>query len=373
MGQPRIPDIDSSKVFTNGAGTGLTPLRDYWVRQMRINDEVQFVNRLTWYNIPPEIDGKDVERVIYYRKRGAFFYLSPLKKWAFLPYVTEGAVDYMGRFEYFRPLPFTGADEGRNDKDKMKNIVLSEIKRKPAYSVADIPEGISPEEFQETYCVPVEDYVNQYSRVGLSRSELSEGIIGMEANIPCFINTLLATNCGVRGVRVAGDDEVACVDQASDTIIYNALNGKKFVGIASPMEFQELTDGSGTVNAEEYLLAWESIDNIRIGALGLGNGGIFEKKNSVRNAELGANNYNTSLILEDALSERNRACLILGTGIFGSNPMITPDFYPRVEITVPSGLGMMNMAQTIGNAPETGNNNASNDKSSNESEGGENE
>lgn len=361
MAQPRIPNTESSNIFTNGVGKGLTPLRDYWVKQMRINDEVQFVNRVTWYNIPPEINGKDIERIIYYRKRGAFFYLTPIKKWAFLPYTTEGAVDYMGRYEYYRPLPFTGSDEGKNDKNKMKNIVLAEIKRKPVFTPADIPEGITPEEFRETYCVPVEDYVNQLSQTGIPRAELSEGIIGMEANIPCFINTLLATNCGVRGVRVSGDDEVDCVDQASDTIIYNALNGKKFVGIASPMEFQELTDGSGTVNAEEYLLAWESIDNIRIGALGLGNGGIFEKKNSVRNAELGANNFNTSLILEDALTERNKAGLLLGLGIFGGNPMIAPAFYPRCEITVPSGLGMMQTAQTIGNAPETGNDNASED------------
>lgn len=40
-------------------------------RQLRILDEQNAVNRFTWYNLPPELDGNLIERILFYRGQGA--------------------------------------------------------------------------------------------------------------------------------------------------------------------------------------------------------------------------------------------------------------------------------------------------------------
>lgn len=374
MGVPTLKDKETITALYNNMLRGESPYKDYWIKQLRINDEITHLNRLIWNFIPPEIKGRDIERVLYYRKRGAFFYITPLKKWAFLPYTTEGAVDYLGRYEYFRPLPFTGAEEGKNEKDKMKNIVLADIKRKPCY---EMPDGsMDPVEWANTYCVPVEDYCLQLSQTGIPRARLSEGIIDLESNIPCYVNSLLKNSTGTVGLRVSGDDEQRNVEQADDAVERAALNGRKFVGVNGTMELQELGVQGGRVGAEDFMLVWESLDNVRIGMLGVGNGGIFEKKQQALNAEIGGNNFNTSLIMEDALELRQFACDCLYMGYLA--PLgVPPEFAPNCTARIPQsfGIGLLdNQSDSYGEGSDSDSksngNNLSNNNINNNNSGG---
>ena len=42
---------------------------------LRIIDEQDAINRFKWYNLPDGLDGQLLERILYYRGQGAFFYM----------------------------------------------------------------------------------------------------------------------------------------------------------------------------------------------------------------------------------------------------------------------------------------------------------
>ena len=55
---------------------------------LRIVDEQDAINRYTWYNLPSGLDGQLLERILYYRGQGMFFYVDELNTFYFLPYFT---------------------------------------------------------------------------------------------------------------------------------------------------------------------------------------------------------------------------------------------------------------------------------------------
>lgn len=315
MAQPKLPDWDTIRTMLPGYDpNNLTPWKDYWKKILRINDEQLAVNRFKWHNLPPELSGNLIERILYYRGRGALLFIKELNKWVFLPYTLEGSIDMYGRYEHIKPLPFMGKDEEKKDNGRI-GVILSTQLRQPVY---DIPSGmgddIDPKDFIETKCVLLCDYSQQLSQYIIPRQELNEGIIDMESNIPCYVNTLLSNSTGVTGIRVNGDDEAASVQRASDTAQIAALNGKRFLAMNGQLEWQDLST-SGQMRAEDMLLSMQSFDNMRLNTYGIDNGGIFEKKAHMLAAEQSMNSSPTSLIMEDGLYQRQRFCDIVNMGV----------------------------------------------------------
>ena len=54
------------------------------------------------------MDGQLLERILYYRGQGAFFYMESLEKFFFLPFALDGEIDVYGRYTGITPLPFNG-------------------------------------------------------------------------------------------------------------------------------------------------------------------------------------------------------------------------------------------------------------------------
>ena len=124
-----------------------------------------------------------------------------------------------------------------------------------------------------------------------------------------FMRTALVNSTGVMGMRVDGADEAANVYAASDAINIAALTGQKYVPIEGAIEFQELTSGQ-VAKGEEFFLAMQSLDNYRLSLYGLDNGGLFQKKSHMLEAEQDMRAGATSLILQDALKCRQEALTI---------------------------------------------------------------
>jgi hypothetical protein len=121
-------------------------------------------------------------------------------------------------------------------------------------------------------------------------------------------------------MRVNGDDEDAEVKRASSAVYDAAMKGEKWVSIKSAVEFQELNTGIGAIKAEEFLLAMQALDNYRMSLYGLQNGGLFQKKSHMLEAEQAMNAGNVSLALQDGLGLRqefsNMCNTILGTSMW---------------------------------------------------------
>ena len=269
---------------------------------LRVIDEQDYINRFTWYNLPPELDGNLIERILYYRGQGMFFFMKETEKFYFLPYTLDGEIDIYGRFITTTPLPFNGSStDGEKERPWISGLV-----RKPIYDLSDTIDADINKMLDER-CVLISDYSKQYSQTVLSRQILNEPLLDMESDCLPFMRTALLNSTGLLGVRVNSTDESANIVNASKGITNAALMGQKYVPIVGAIEFQELT-GNTVANAEEFLVAMQSLDNLRLRTIGVKNGGVYEKKDTLLQSEMAMNTASMQSPLQDSLTMRQNAC-----------------------------------------------------------------
>lgn len=295
-------------------------------KNLRILDEQDAVNRFTWYNLPSGLNSRLMERILYYKGQGMFFKLKD--QFYFLPYALDGTIDVYGRFTSVTPLPFNGKSQ-TGDKE---TPWITGLTRKCTYEVQIQDDYVNLEtgdilvdkilETQETYCVLIKDYTEQISQTNISRQLLQDPILDVMADMIPFMRTALLNGTGVEGMRVNSQDEQSNVEAASRSVNRAALEGKKWIPICGNVEFQDLTGGQ-VAKAEEFLLAMQSLDNFRLSMYGLDNGGLFQKKSHVLEAEQEMNTGTTGLILRDSLQCRQDACNIINS-IWGLNIWVEP-------------------------------------------------
>ena len=287
-------------------------------KNLRIMDEQNAINCFTWYNLPSGLTPQLLERILYYKGQGMFFYMKEVDKFFFLPYALDGTIDVYGRFTEVTPLPFNGTTKADGEKDKPW---IQGLKRKCVYEV-ELPEDYINEdgtvkveailETQNNSCVLLKDYTEQISQTNISRQILNDPLLDVMAEMVPFARTALLNGTGVQGMRVGSEDEAANVAFASQAINDAALNGKKWIPVVGNIEFQDLTGGN-LAKAEEYFLALQSLDNLRLSFYGLDNGGLFQKKSHMLEAEQEMNQGNVGLVMRDRLENRQNFCTLVNS------------------------------------------------------------
>ena len=274
-------------------------------KTLRVLDEQNAINRYKWYNLPSSLDGQLLERILYYKGQGMFFYMEANDSFYFLPYALNGTIDVYGRFQGVTPLPFNGSTDNEEGKEKPW---ITELTRKPIYDV--LGDEVN-NEFTEA-CVLLSDYSKQISQTNISRQILQEPILDAMAEAFPLARTSLIAHSGIKGMRVNDEDQKAQVELASRATTKAALNGKMWIPLVGNLEFQELTDGTA-LKSEEFLLYMQSLDNFRLSLYGLDNGGLFQKKSHMLEAEQDMNSGNVGLVYQDGLSLRQKFCDIVNS------------------------------------------------------------
>ena len=275
---------------------------------LRLVDEQDAVNRYVWYNLPANITSQELERMLYYKGQLCFFYDKDLEEFYFMPYALDGTIDFYGRFNTIHPVPMTS---GTDDKaNKAQAQYLAEKKLKCIYGIK-LPEEIKEEDIVGS-AVLLHDYTKQLSQLVIPRVSVNEPILDTMAECIPFMRTSLLLGTGVKGVRVQDADQAASVFDGSRSLEAAALTGEAFVPIVGSIEFQELTDGQ-IAKAEEYMLAMQSLDNLRLSGYGIDNGGLFEKKAHELQSEADINGGPVGLVLQDGLSIRQNFCNIVNS------------------------------------------------------------
>lgn len=273
---------------------------------IRVLDEQNAINRYVWYNLPSGIDGQLLERILYYKGQGAFFYIESLEKFFFLPYALNGTIDVYGRFKAITPLPFNGSAT-TEDSPISKNIT-----RFPVYKIIEDTDDYDFDFFMDG-CVLLSDYSKQISQTIIPRKDLNEPILDMMSEAFPFARTSLLANCGVKGMRVNDEDQQAQVKEASRALVRAGLNGDPWIPIVAPTEMQDLTNGSA-LKSQEYLQYMQALDNFRLSLYGLKNGGIFEKDSAYVNTITAGNiQNNVGLVYQDGLTIRQKFCDIVNS------------------------------------------------------------
>lgn len=277
---------------------------------IRKNDEQIAVNRYTWYNLPMDLTSQELERMIYYKGQLCFFYLKPLDKFFFMPYALDGTIDFYGRYNTIHPVPMTS---GTTDKgNKAQAEYLESVKLDCVYGVK-LPEEIDMNTLTNS-AVLLHDYSKQLSQTIIPTQQINDPVIDLEAECMPFLRTALLMGTGTKGLRVADPDAANEVFEANEQLVNGAIEAKPYIPITAPIEFQELTDGTIS-KSQEYLMSMQALDNFRLGLHGVDNGGLFEKKSYVNNAQTGMNyaGGDVGLTLQDGLSIRQNFCNIVNS------------------------------------------------------------
>jgi hypothetical protein len=279
--------------------------------QLRILDEQDAVNRYRWYNLPCNLSSQEVERLLYYRGQLCFFYLPETEQFIFAPYALDGTIDFYGRYNTVHPVPFAeGVDK---ETEKRQSALLAMKKLDVIYGIPDDEEKLI--DWQEKFisgkaCVLVHDYTKQLSQTTISRQVINDPILDIMADCIPFLRTCLLSNTGVKGMRLSNEADYPNILDANMAFEKAALEGKPYIPIVGSVDFQELT-GQSALKAEEYLLAMQGIDNYRLSLYGLDNGGLFQKKSHMLEAEQTMNAGKASIPLNDGLCIRQYFCDIL--------------------------------------------------------------
>lgn len=324
MAGPKLPDYQTLIQAGIDPKTGLplkvsncmkSVLKPNIKKVLRIIDEQDAINRYKWINLPEGLNSNLIERILYYKGQAMFFYIDSNDDdepgtFYFLPYALDGSIDVYGRFTGVTPLPFNGKSQ---ESDKKESPWIEGLIRKPLYDIM-----LEEPEFAdyEKYCVLLTDYSKQISQTILPRQSLNEPLLDVEADCIPFMRTSLLTGTGINGMRVSDPDMADAVTDASRSVEEAALNGEPWIPITGgTVDFQELTPGA-TVKPEEYMVAMQSIDNLRLSTFGLENGGLFEKKAHMLETEQATRGGTVGLIYQDGLSLRQEFCDIVNS-LFG--------------------------------------------------------
>lgn len=275
-------------------------------RTLRIVDEQDAIRRFNWVNMPDGLEDI-IERVLYYKGQGMFFYMEANSTFYFLPYALNGSIDVYGRYTGVTPLPFYGAV----DSEKKPKAWIQGLVKKPIYSIQldDFDYDMITDS-----CVLLSDYCKQISQTTLPRQQLNDPILDFEAELIPFMRTALQNQTGISAVRVNNQDEQANVQALNSQVQRAALTGQKFLAAVGTIEMQELSEAP-IGRAADYMQALESVDNFRLGLYGLENGGIFQKKAHMLEAEqaMSGSGSSTGLVFQDSLAIRQRFCDIVNS------------------------------------------------------------
>ena len=284
-------------------------------RALRIVDEQDAVNRFTWYNLPDGLTSQLLERILYYRGQGAFFKMAD--KFYFLPYALDGTIDVYGRFNSITPLPFNGTTQTKDEKPLIKGLTYDcvyEIMTPEDFIKDDGTFDLDKmENLVDKSAVILKDYTEQISQTNTSRQVLNEPILDIMSDCIPFCRTALLNSTGIKGMRVGNQSEANEVMSANRAINNAALTGQWAVPIVGSVDFQELTSNGGVGKSEEFLLSLQAFDSFRLSLYGLPNGGLFQKKAHMLEAEQNMNAGTASLVLQDSLANRQTFCNIVNS------------------------------------------------------------
>jgi hypothetical protein len=222
-----------------------------------------------------------------------------------MPYALDGTIDFYGRYNTIHPVPMTSGTDDKGSKAQAQ--YLAEKKLKCIYGIDILGEQ---DKFKST--VLLHDYTKQLAQTIQPRVTVNDPLLDVMAECVPFMRTALISSTGINGIRVNDADQQQNVMDAGRSVEHAALTGNPWVPIVGNIEFQELTNGQ-LGKSEEYMLAMQSLDNLRLSGYGIDNGGLFEKKAHELQSEADLNGGPVGLVLQDGLSIRQNFCNIVNS------------------------------------------------------------
>ena len=255
---------------------------------------IETLERFKVEGLPEELNQDLIERVLYFRFKGALFYVESLEKYFFLPFTLSGEksnIDSYGRYNEITPVLFTGH---WNDGDKDVPFI-SGMSFKVAYDKT-LPKD-------ENYAFILTDHSLAVSQDDIPMNSLIHPIIDQLKDILVLVNIDLVTSAKVMYVRVNNEDEKEMIEREFHGLDKKILSGQRVVAIVGDMAWQEL-QAKSPKDSSRYFQTYQSFDNLRKDLIGVANGGTFMKQEHITDQETELNSNSGTAVLNNALRMR---------------------------------------------------------------------
>jgi hypothetical protein len=288
---------------------------------------IETIERFEWTGLPSELTSDLIERILYFRYKGALFIFN--KRFVFLPFTLRNTIDSYGRYEEIQPVLFTGQWKTTGD-GFTKDVAF--VANKTFKAIYDLPEG--KEEDQEIENETIDDVseikIDDSNAVILTDSslEISQDFTPMNYLIRPFIEQLtdifvlvnidLITSAKAFYVVAKDADQKDAIEKEFANLDQRILNGKRIIVVTSPTKLEELSGGN-TKDTARYFQSYQSIDNLRKDIIGGENGGTFMKQEHTTEMETETNSNQSeggSPVINNALRMRKEFCAIANK-VFG--------------------------------------------------------
>lgn len=275
-----------------------SPLFDGIQKQLRVKDEQTAVNRYVWHNLPDGLTSQYIERMLYYRYKMLFFWL-------------PDSEDETGRF-YCLPCAYNGLDVYGMPRKATPVPVGSDDDKKPWIPGLErdiarmMPRELS-EKNLETFGILLKDYTpqSQYDSA-IPRQALNDQLVKYLSEILPMSRTKLVTQTGIKGFQVMNDSDSSAVYDFGMTKQIAAINGITEIPLQRSIKLDEI-NANGGGGIDDFLMAYQTLDNYRLSLYGLKQGGVFDKSQYVNQAQTALQASTTDLIYQDGLTIRQEA------------------------------------------------------------------
>lgn len=275
---------------------------------MREQNKIETIERYMWINVPFGLTADLIERLLFYRGRGIFYFNDKVDKFQFLPFALNGVIDEYGRYTKCNTLPFTGVDTDEKKKKKPLSLVYEDLD-----IVYDLPydeNTFKAIQDKKVFGIILNDSTLGVSQQPIIRSNYVKPVLHMMATLMQIINTAMYGNADHNLLQVENESEFESINAQINSINQDILRGKRFTPIVGALPITPLKTTSSS-DLEGLFGTFNSLTNFLKSITGVANAGVFDKKAHLLQEEQKLNGSNSDDIYYNGLRQRQEFCLMV--------------------------------------------------------------
>lgn len=277
---------------------------------MREQNMIETFERYMWTDIPFGLTQDIIERVLFFRGKGIFYFNDKIEKFQFLPFALNGVIDEYGRYTRCNTLPFTGTDEEPKDKKVKKPRILVYEDLEIVYDLPYNSEMFEKARKMKTVGIILNDNSLAVSQQPIIRSNYVKPVLHMMATLMQIINTAMYGSADHNLLQIENESELASIQNQINAINADILRGNRFTPIVGNLPITPLKT-SNTANLEGLFGTFNSLTNFLKSITGVANAGVFDKKAHLLQEEQKLNGSNSDDIYYNGLRLRQEFCLMV--------------------------------------------------------------
>lgn len=275
---------------------------------MREQNKIETIERYMWVNVPFGLTADIIERLLFYRGKGVFYFNDKVGKFQFLPFALNGVIDEYGRYTKCNTLPFTGVDTDEKKKKKTQSLVYENLEL-----VYDLPydeETFKKINQQKTFGIVLNDSSLSISQQPIIRYNYVKPVLHMMATLMQIINTAMFGNADHNLLQIENEGELDSVKSQIEAINQDILQGNRFTPIVGKLPITPLKT-TNSADLEGLFNTFNSLNNFLKSITGVANAGVFDKKAHLLQDEQKLNGSNADDIYYNGLRLRQEFCLMV--------------------------------------------------------------